>query len=36
MAKKKIKNLGRKIVVWIMLIAMIGSLFTLAFSALFS
>lgn len=28
MAKKKVKNLGRKIAVWVMLIAMVASLFT--------
>lgn len=36
MAKKKTKNLGRKIVVWVMLIAMVLSLFTTVFYGLFA
>ena len=36
MAKKKVKNLGRKIVVWLMLIAMLASVFTIILSAIFS
>ena len=37
MAKKKDKgNLGKKIVAWIMLIAMVGSLFTVVITALAS
>lgn len=34
--KKKSGNLGVKIVAWLMLIAMVGSLFTIVFSALFA
>lgn len=37
MAKKKNKSgLGKKIVAWIMLIAMVGSLFTVVITALMS
>ena len=32
--KKKKSNIGSKIIAWIMLIAMIGSLFTIVISAL--
>ncbi len=36
MAKRKKSDIWRKIIVWAMLIAMVASLFTFAFSALFS
>lgn len=36
MAKKKTKNIANKIVAWIMLLAMLGSVLTIAISALFS
>ncbi len=34
--KKKSGNIGTKIVAWLMLIAMVGSLFTIVFTALFA
>ena len=36
MAKRKIKNLGKKIAVWVMLIAMLASLFTTVIYAVLS
>ncbi len=36
MAKKKTKNIWKKIFAWIMLIVMFGYIFTIAFSVIFS
>ncbi len=36
MSKKNKKDFWRKLVIWLMLIAMVGSLFTVALSAIFS
>jgi hypothetical protein len=36
MSKKNKKDFWRKLVIWLMLIAMVGSSFTVALSAIFS
>ncbi len=36
MAKKKTKNILKKIFAWVMLVVMLGYVFTIAFSVIFS